>query len=170
MSAERKTSHKWIWVWDFDKEERWLNQMAQSGWVLDGLGFCTYHFVRCQPGEYTVRLEMRGHDEAYLAFMEDTGAEYLGRMVKWIYFRKKTADGPFDLFSDIDSRIAHLNSISSMLTVIGVANLAIGLANSFNPVIKIGWINLLCATLLMYALGRIQGKKEHLENERLLRE
>ena len=63
MSAERKTVHKWVWVWDFDKEERWLNQMAQSGWVLDSLGLCTYHFVRCQPGEYTVRLEMRGHDE-----------------------------------------------------------------------------------------------------------
>ena len=128
------------------------------------------HFVRCQPGEYTVRLEMRGHDEAYLAFMQETGAEYLGRMMKWIYFRKKTADGPFDLFSDLDSRIAHLDRICTLLKPIGAANLVIGLANSFNPVIKIGWINLLCATLLMYALGRIQGKKEQLENERLLRE
>ena len=34
----------------------------------------------------------------------------------------------------------------------------------------IGWLNLLLATLLTYGLGRIQGKKESLENERLLRE
>jgi hypothetical protein len=34
----------------------------------------------------------------------------------------------------------------------------------------IGWLNLLCATLLMYGLGRIHGKKEELEKDRLLRE
>ena len=170
MSAERKTVRKWVWVWNFDKEERWLNQMAQSGWVLESVGFCTYHFVRCQPGEYTVRLEMRNHDEAYLAFMQEMGAEYLGRMMKWIYFRKKTEDGPFDLFSDLDSRITHLIRISTPLKVIGAVNLAMGIGNSLNPAINFGWINLLCATVLMYALGRIQGKKEQLENERLLRE
>ena len=32
--AERKTVRKWFWVWDFDKEERWLNEMAMSGWLL----------------------------------------------------------------------------------------------------------------------------------------
>ena len=34
----------------------------------------------------------------------------------------------------------------------------------------IGWLNLLCATVLMYALGRIHGKKEALEQARALRE
>ena len=168
--SERKTIRKWMWVWEFDKEEQWLNTMAQSGWVLDGTGFCKYHFVRCEPGEYTVRLEMREHDEAYLHFMEETGAEYVGRVMNWIYFRKKTADGEFDIFSDIDSRVNHLNKICKMLTAAGFANLAIGLGNSFNPVLNIGWLNLLCATLLMYALGRIQGKKEALEQKRNLME
>ena len=32
----RKTIRKWYWVWDFEKEEEWLNEMAQAGWVLDG--------------------------------------------------------------------------------------------------------------------------------------
>ena len=32
------------------------------------------------------------------------------------------------------------------------------------------WVNLICATLLMYALGRIHGKKEALERERMLHE
>ena len=31
-------------------------------------------------------------------------------------------------------------------------------------------MNLLCATLLMYALGRIHGKMESLQNDRLLLE
>ena len=167
---ERKTVRKWFWVWDFEKEEQWLNTMAQSGWLLDSVGFAAFHFVACQPGEYTIRLEMREHDEEYIRFMEDTGAEYIGRMVKWIYFRKRTADGAFDIFSDLDSRIGMLNKISKMLSAVGFANLAIGLANSVSSAMDIGWINLLGATFLMYALGRIHGKKEALEKDRLLRE
>lgn len=168
--SERMTIKKWIWVWDFDKEEQWLNSMAQQGWVLDRVGFCRYEFVRCEPGEYIVRLEMREHDEGYLSFMSDTGAEYVGRVVKWIYFRRKAEFGPFDIFSDLDSRLEHLKRISSTLRVVGIANLVIGLANSLNPVVNMGWINLLCATLLMYALGRIEGKEEALEQDRLLME
>lgn len=167
---ERKIVKKWIWIWEFDKEEQWLNTMAQSGWVLDKLGFCRYEFVRCEPGEYTVRLEMREHDEAYLSFMAETGAEYVGRMVKWIYFRKKTELGPFELFSDMESRITYLEKMCRMLRGIGIANLVIGLGNSMNPVVPIGWVNLLAATLLMYALGRIEGKKEALQRDRLLME
>lgn len=168
--SERMTVKKWIWVWDFDKEERWLNSMAQQGWVLDQVGFCRYEFVRCEPGEYIVRLEMREHDEGYLSFMAETGAEYVGRMVKWIYFRRKAEYGAFDIFSDLDSRIAHLDGIRKTLKGVGIANLAIGLANSINPYVPLGWINLLCATLLMYALGRIEGKQEALEKDRLLME
>ena len=168
--SERMTIRKWIWVWEFDKEEQWLNTMAQQGWVLDRVGFCRYEFVKCEPGEYIVRLEMREHDEAYLSFMADTGAEYVGRMAKWIYFRRKAEHGPFDIFSDLDSRLEHLKRISSTLRVVGIANLVIGLANSLNPVVNMGWINLLCATLLMYALGRVEGKKEALQHDRLLME
>ena len=167
--SERKTIRKWFWVWDFEKEERWLNEMALQGWVLDGVGWCTYHFRRCEPGEYTVRLEMRPYDESYVAFMEETGAEFVGRMMAWIYFRKKAEEGAFDLYSDIDSRIAHLDRIGKMLTVIGGLNLVIGILNSINGN-GIGWVNLLCATLLMYALGRIHGKKEALEKDRQLME
>ena len=168
--TEQKTIHKWFWVWDFEREEQWLNTMAQSGWLLDKVGFCKYHFIACTPGEYMVRLEMRDHDDAYISFMQETGAEYIGRMVKWVYFRKKTQDGAFDIFSDIDSKISHLDKIGKMLSAVGCANLIIGMANTVNPALNIGWINLLCATLLMYGLGRIHGKKEALEKDRMLRE
>ena len=163
------TVRKVFMVWDFEKEEAWLNEMAQAGWALESVGVCSYHFIRCEPGEYAVRLEMHPYDEAYVQFMQDTGAEFIGRMMMWIYFRKPVTEGPFDLFSDIDSRIEHLNKIGRMLAVIGGANLLIGVLNSFNH-LNLGWINLLCATLLMYSLGRIHGKKEALERERLLHE
>ena len=165
-----KMVHKWFWAWEFEKEEQWLNGMAQSGWLLDRVGFCTYHFVPCEPGEYTIRLEMRGTDEDYLTFMEETGAEYVGRVFQWIYFRKKAELGAFDLFSDLDSKIRHLDKVGKSLAAVGAFNLLIGMVNTLNPRVGIGWVNLLCATLLMYGLGRIHGKKEGLEKERFLRE
>ena len=168
--SERKIVKKWVWIWDFEKEELWLNTMAQSGWVLDKVGFCRYEFVPCEPESYGVRLEMREHDEAYLDFMAETGAEYVGRMAKWIYFRKPAEKGTFDLFSDLDSRIGHLDKIGRMLTVGAAANFAIGIANSLNPSVPLGWVNLLCASLLTYCLGRIHEKKAALERSRLLTE
>lgn len=167
--TQRKTIHKWFWVWDFEKEERWLNVMAQTGWLLDGVGFGVYHFVPCAPGEYAVRLEMHPCDKEYIRFMQETGAEYVGRMFQWIYFRKKTQNGPFDIFSDLDSRIAHLDRIGKMLALLSIANLLLGITNSVNTA-SWGWINLVCASLLTYALGRIHGKKETLEEKRRLME
>ena len=161
---ERKRIKKCFWVWQFEEEERWLNTMALEGWVLDRVGFFGYEFLRCEPGEYTVRLEMHDHDEAYLNFMAETGAEYVGRIVKWVYFRKKAELGAFDIFSDLDSRLNHLKRIGTMLRGVGLAVLVIGLVPPRNPVC------LIAGAVLMYALGRIEGKKEALEKDRLLME
>ena len=164
-----KTVYRWYWVWDFEKEEEWLNEMAEQGWELAGVGFCTYTFRQCEPGEYTVRLEMHSPDPEYISFMEETGAEKVGRLFQWIYFRRKTEYGEFNIYSDIDSRIEHLQKIARVLMIIGFMNIAIGLLNAFNPV-RVGFLNLLCAALLMYGLGRIHGKIEALEKDRRLHE
>ena len=167
--SERKTIRKWFWVWDFEKEERWLNEMALQGWVLDGVGWCTYHFRRSEPGEYTIRLEMRPADDAYLSFMEETGAESVGRVFQWIFFRKKAEDGAFDLYSDIDSRIEHLDRIGRVLAIIGGLNLLCAIMNAIGAS-WVGVLNTIVATMLMYGLGRIHGKKETLQQARQLYE
>ncbi|MBR5970242.1 MAG: DUF2812 domain-containing protein [Lachnospiraceae bacterium] len=173
--AERMTQYKWFWVWDFEKQERWLNGMAENGCVLAGVGWCRYTFEKCEPGEYTVRLEMCDRDENYISFMEETGAEYVGRFMRWHFFRKKSEYGQFDLFSDLDSRISHLRRIHQMLWMLGIINVGIGIVNLFMGVYSTGNAfvaagNLLVATVLMYGVGRIKGKMEYLENERKLRE
>ena len=167
--AERRKVWKWFWVWDFEKEERWLNRMAMDGWVLTEVGFANYTFERCEPGEYIIRLQMHKPDEEYLSFLEEIGAEYIGRMVQWIYFRRKSEEGPFELFSDAPSKIEHLNWIARTLLPLGIANLLIGIVNSLNGS-PIGSVNVILATLLMYGLGRIHGKIESLEKDRELQE
>ena len=85
---EKKTVFKLFFVWDFEKEERWLNEMAQEGWVLDNTGFSFYTFVLCEPGEYIIRLEMNPSSD-YRAFVKELGAEYIGGFINWVYFRRK---------------------------------------------------------------------------------
>ena len=166
---ETKKIWKIFLVWNYDKEEEWLNEMAMNGWTLTAVGFCNYTFVKTEPGEYNIRMEMRPHDDGYMEFLRENDVEYVGRILQWHYYRKKTSLGPFELYSDIESRIQHMDRIGKMLFAIGMANLLIGIANSIGPS-RLGWINLLCATLLMYALGRIQGRKDELKKESILHE
>ena len=167
---ETKTVYRLFAEWSFDKEEEWLNSMAQEGWPLKKVGFCKYVFERTEPGEYITRLAMHDADEEYMELMRESGAEYVGRVLQWLYFRKKAELGEFELFSDIDSRIAHLNRISCVLIGLGFANVAVSFACGVNSADIAGRINLLCACVIFYGLGRVHGKKEALERERRIRE
>lgn len=167
--AERKTVRRWFWVWDFEKEERWLNQMAMQGWALVEVGWCKFVFEACEPGAYIIRLQMHEQDRDYEDFLREIGAEYIGRVVQWVYFRRTAEQGDFELFSDTDSRLSQLQWIARMLLALGVMNLVIGVVNAFNAS-PIGAVNVALATLLMYGLGRIHGKIEALELERELHE
>lgn len=169
--SETKTLHKLFWIWEFEKEERWLNEMAQEGWALKQAGFCTYTFEPCEPGEYIIRLEMIDNSPAFQSFMEELDAEAVGKCVNWAYFRRKAELGEFNMFSDIDSRVGHLNKISKTLTLLCTANILIGLTNTFSSSnSRLAWLNLLCAALLAYGLGRIHGMRDGLEAERALHE
>ena len=167
---ETKTVYRLFAEWSFDKEEEWINSMAQEGWTLKKVGFCKYEFERTEPGEYITRLALHDADEEYMELMRESGAEYVGRVLQWLYFRKKAELGEFELFSDIDSRIAHLNRISCVLIGLGFAIVAVSFACGVNSADIAGRINLLCACVIFYGLGRVHGKKEALERERRIRE
>lgn len=167
--SETKTMHKWFWVWEFEKEERWLNEMAQEGWSLKKASFCTYVFEKTEPGEYIIRVETLDNSSDFENFMEELGAESVGRCFRWGYFRRKSELGEFDMFSDIDSRIAHLDKIGKTLFLLCMANIVIGICNTFNGA-SFSWMNLLCATLLAYGLGRIHGMRDGLKHDRTLHE
>ena len=154
---ESKTVKKWFWVWEFDAEEKWLNDMARRGWVLDGVGFAKYEFAESAPGEYSIRLEMLDNPPAssegqdYIDFVEETGAEYIGNMTRWVYFRKKASEGEFELFSDNASRIKYLGSVISLIAFVTIMNLFVGLYNLFLAVTYSSSVNYL--GFLNLALG-----------------
>lgn len=173
--------HKWFWAWSFEKEENWLNEMAGRGMHLVHASFCRYEFAPGRPGEYTVRLELLdnlpAHPESvrYIQFLEDTGAEYVGAVARWVYLRKQKDKGEFDLFSDNQSRIRHLGRILTLLGVLGAVNLCNTcnmlhqyLATHRPVVLAIAILCGLVCALLCTGFFRILRKRSRLQKEQLL--
>jgi hypothetical protein len=116
---------------DYEKEEAWLNEKAASGLALVKYSWWKYTFEECEKGEYLYRLEDLEHSaknakgKAYLQSVADAGIELIQNSQGWAYFRKKAADGPFDLFSDLESKITHYRRIQGVYVVMTFVELAV---------------------------------------------
>ena len=173
----RTTIRKLFFIWNFDKEEKWLNEMAAKGLALVSVGFCKYEFEDCIPGEYKICLQLLDkqpknvESQKYIEFLEETGVEHVGSFTRWVYFRRKSADGEFQLFSDNASKAKYLSTILSFLALIVGLNLYIGLYNlflvffldsSFN---YIGIVNLLIGILGIPGTIKLWKKRNRLKKE-----
>ncbi|MDF2541342.1 MAG: hypothetical protein K0S47_1060 [Herbinix sp.] len=106
----------------YEKEEKWLNEMAAKGFAMVSIrgGIC-YEFESCNPGEYIYRLELLENNITspeslhYIKFVEETGAVMIGTWFRWVYFRKKASEGEFMLFSDIASKVTHYQRIRRII-------------------------------------------------------
>ena len=142
----RKKVHKLFWAWEYEKEERWLDSMSDKGLGLVNVGYCTYWFENCEPGEYSYKIELLSDSpqsskgQQYIDFLEETGARNVGNYMRWCYFSKKRSDGEFELYSDPDDKINYMNRIIRFLLPLcimnlcnGINNIMLGL-NSFNNI------------------------------------
>lgn len=116
---ECKRVWRYFTIADYEKEERWLNEMAREGWNLTAVGFCRYIFRRGKPGEYIYKLdvvERTASDEvkeSYFNFLTDCGIRVVGEFKDWIYLQKKAADGPFDMKDDTYAKLRTVNKVYS---------------------------------------------------------
>lgn len=179
----RRTIHKLFFAWDFEKEEKWLNEMASKGFQLISVGLCSYTFEDADKENYTYRIELLENlpsnyeSTSYIKFLEDTGVEHIGSILRWVYFRKKTSDGPFDLYSDLESRIKHYKRIMYLLLAVTPLNLSNSISNlSKYPVqgstVRLG-LGVLCAALtalLGFGTLVLYKKIARLRKEMLIRE
>ena len=178
----KKKIYKMFWIWDFDREEKWLNDMSAKGMQLCDVGYCRYTFEEGLPNEYVYRLEllnnMPAHEESkrYINFIEDTGAEQIGSLFRWVYFRKKKGSTEFNLLSDIDSRIKHLNRILVLAGIFAGLNLfnGLNLLAPWHSSVKQEWgLGALCLAVgLLIGCGFVQlfFKRNKLKREKILHE
>ncbi len=120
---------------DYEKEELYLNEMAQNGYALFNYTFLTYHFETSELGEYIYRIQLLEKEpktpesKAYFEFVSELDVELVTTYFNWAYFRKKASDGPFEIHSDVDSKIKHHRSIMTLQATVAIANFTIGMGN-----------------------------------------
>lgn len=95
---------------DFDKEEAWLNRMADDGYLLRKRGL-RYTFAPVAPGTAVVRVDYRSSMKQadfddYVRLFEDAGWRHLhgARHGGPQYFASQTAGAGADIFSDHASK------------------------------------------------------------------
>ena len=138
--------------WNYEKEEKWLNEMSAKGFALTDYSWCRYVFSDCEPGEFVYRLELLenlpSHPESlkYIRFMEENDAEYVASYMRWVYFRKKVSARAFDIYSDIESKIKHYQRIIRLFSVIAFGNLVAGGSNVYIgiPLLRQGFFTRAC--------------------------
>jgi len=134
--STKKNVFQFFALWQHEKEETWLNQMAAEGWNLVSTTGLTYQFEHSDTEAFTYRLEYLKEsprnmvNKPYFEFLAESGIEVVDSFRNWDYLRKPAELGPFDLYSDLDSRIEHYERIKkgymSILGIVGVV-LAINL-------------------------------------------
>ena len=179
--------NKLFFVWNSEKEEKWLNEMSLKGWKLISAKLFRYDFIEEAYDGYIYRVEILRkspkHRESYeyIQFVEETGVECIGCNGLKVYFRKKAEDGEFDLFSDINSRIKYLKRIIIPIGVISLICVAVGLVNIivFSQIFSsdprylnfiVGIMDVSVVLLIQKGLFALILKKRDLEKERILHE
>ena len=94
---------------DPERIEEQANRMAKEGWLLEKFGslFSTYRRGKAGEYEYRVQVKEAGMDRlTYVAELAEFGIEEVGGVGDLLVLRKKADGAPFELYSDLDSRIA----------------------------------------------------------------
>jgi hypothetical protein len=114
-----KRVYKLYFIWQLDKEEVWINEMAAHGYSLVSCDRFSFDFEETEPGKYkykTLFLRGRYHDKKnmdFFSFLDEVGIkvtsyiQYPGTCC--IYTRALAEDYPngIDVYSDIDSKISY---------------------------------------------------------------
>ncbi|UED82132.1 DUF2812 domain-containing protein [Lysinibacillus sp. CD3-6] len=158
---------------DYEKEEKWVNEMAAQGWHLRRNIISFFVFEQGEPGKYIYRNELVvGEKKDYCEFLESLNIECISKFGVWAYYRKEAADGAFELYSDAPSKIKYLKSISRLFIPMAILSILIGFFNIFtgltaSPVafmsINLGFLNVFLGLLMYVPIRKIQKRKKHLE-------
>ncbi|MBO4818036.1 MAG: DUF2812 domain-containing protein [Bacteroidales bacterium] len=121
------------WFVDFDKEEKWLNDMSKAGWCFWHTNGVIYRFKACAPGEEIFQIdfdEKKGlSGEDYVAFRNTCGDKFVHQWKSKIYWKRAASSGPFEEEGNVAAKLRLTNKaynyhIKSLLGLTLIAAIA----------------------------------------------
>lgn len=112
---EYRTCWRFYTIADYDREERWLNEMAAAGWNFVRTNGLRFVFRKGTPGEFRYKIDLverNGDDcvrEEYFNFLTDCGSRIVCEYKDWLYLQRAAADGPFEGTDDGYARLRVVN-------------------------------------------------------------
>ncbi|MED3574138.1 DUF2812 domain-containing protein [Cytobacillus praedii] len=164
---------------DFEKEEKWVNEMGAQGWHLQKFSFGRFTFTKGEPGTFIYRNEFisgmsSNEKKDYFEFLKDSGISIINELGGWVYMKKAAADGPFEIYTDTKSKIAYYKRMLNIFALLFIINAWMGIANisifgdktSFEFVNQsVGIFNIAAALLIAYPIIKIIKCKRLLEKD-----
>lgn len=112
---------------DKDAETEWLNDMSARGWAMTHFFAGFYTFEQCACGKYNYQIDFADKPFAvsneYREFMHDAGIEIVQTWGYWVILRKPASEGTFELYTDVESSIAHYSKIRMLFKAVTILEL-----------------------------------------------
>ena len=153
----RKRFYKLFLVGQMEKEEQWLNEMADHGFLVVNVRKFYFDFDEVDPGKYRIKVMMlKGSknspkNQDFYRFLEDMGISYVDGMnfpgVCYVYLKmpKDSDVNQLEMYSDVDSKIRYNRMVmfymifaTIAITLIGIWNFYMAFGRSDNGV---SWLN-----------------------------
>ncbi len=127
---------KFRFYYDKDKDEAFLNDMSAKGYSMKRFFMGVYTFEKCQPGEYTYRVDLisdkttEQRNELY-DLIRDSGGELVQTWGIWAIFRKK---GNFVLYTDPESQIKQFKRIRTIFFRLAIVEFILSIPQWYNSI------------------------------------
>ncbi len=127
---------KFRFYYDKDKDEAFLNDMSAKGYAMKRFFLGVYTFEKCQPGEYTYRVDLisdkttEQRNELY-DLIRDSGGELVQTWGIWAIFRKK---GNFELYTDPESQIKQFERIRKIFVRVAIVEFLLSMPQWYNAI------------------------------------
>ena len=175
---------RYRFYFDYEKEEKWINEMAAQGWHLEKWFLNRFTFTKGEPGAFTYRNEFLGamskqEKQDYFELLKDSGITIIYELGGWVYMKKASAEGPFELYTDTHSKIDYYKRMLNIFLLLFFVNVFAGILNagifgdeslprSMNSVV--GIFNMAVAILLTFPIIKIIQRKRALMKKKDLYE
>lgn len=119
---EKKHYVRYFTIADYEKEQKWINDMSRGGWNFRSTNGLIYTFEKGEPGEWNYKIDLpgermtEGEIEAYYRFMEECGIEVVHTFKMWRYLRKKSISGNFNTGDNTYTQLVMVNKAYGVAT------------------------------------------------------
>ncbi|WP_305138400.1 DUF2812 domain-containing protein [Dubosiella newyorkensis] len=109
---------------DKDEEVKWLNEMTEQGWECTDFKGGFYSFKPCLPGEWLYEADLNDHgfilSKEYRELLKDNKINVICTWGFWFLAKRKAQYGPFQLYTDLESKILQYKKIRNMFLGAGL--------------------------------------------------